>query len=119
MAQAVAETFITIRAVIAVDVLLAWRRQFVNAPGIRCPIEVEILPESCRTQVEHSSPKLTYGIEATLVIACLRARLQHIVSVKCRQPFRPVYRHYFRIEPGRISEARQCHQRSCLFAVPV
>ena len=71
MAEAMAESRITIGTEVAMDILFSLWHKLIDTPYILCPLQVKVFPECRGSQVEHASPELADDVHSLLVVATL------------------------------------------------
>ena len=115
-----AQPRVAVLAEIAVDIVLARNRQLVDAVGVARPLQIEVLPEGRRAEVEHAAPVAADHVERAGDIAGFGAGQQHEVAVEGADAVIGPVPHDFVVQlPGVADAAENLHRRGDLVAAAV
>ncbi len=89
-----------------VDVAEAGERKLVDTAALLQPVDVEILPEARRPEIEHAAPIAADVIDGACIIARLRFGLENVVSVESAVAARAAAREHL-VRLGGRNHSRQ------------
>ena len=107
MAEAVTQPLVTIFPEVGVKIVFARNRQFGDRRGVFEPVQIEILPEGRRTEVEHTAPVVADDIERSCDISGRRARQQNKIAVKSADAAIGIIPQDLCVQPLRVGDAAE------------